>query len=86
MKQLSRIIGASVATEAVLPALALTLIAIPGWFRAATAPPATLLLTAPGPIRGGVATIGSSGVTYFCTLSAGQSPSTIFALNLNGTV
>src|SRR2546423_5172186 len=64
--------------------LALSGASIP--LHAASAPPATLLFTAPGPIQGGVATIGSSGETYFCTLSAGQTPSTVFALNLNGTV
>src|SRR5437660_767566 len=53
--------------------------------RAATAPPATLMYTASGPVHGGVATIGTSGVTYFTALSANGNPAKVIALNANGT-
>jgi len=84
--QQSRSANARAVTKPAVFAFLLALIGASIPLHAATAPPATLLFTAPGPIQGGVATIGSSGVTYFCTLSAGQSPSTIFVLNLSGSV
>ena len=51
----------------------------------ATAPSATLMYTASGPVHGGVATIGTSGVTYLTALSANGNPSKLIALNANGT-
>src|SRR2546429_2384259 len=53
--------------------------------RASTAPAATLMYTASGPVHGGVATIGTSGVIYFTALSANGNPAKVIALNANGT-
>src|SRR5439155_11560685 len=55
--------------------------------RAATAPPATLVYTAPdnAAIRGGVATIGTSGVTYFSILSTGTTRAKVIKLSATGT-
>ena len=55
--------------------------------RAATAPPGTLLWTTTNnaAILGGMATIGSSGVSYFSTLSTPSTWANVTALNLSGT-
>jgi len=58
---------------------------VPAAVRAATAPPATLMYTASGPVHGGVATIGTSGVTYLTVLSANGNPAKVIALNANST-
>src|SRR6266513_428407 len=63
--------------------LALNITAIPS--RAASPPPATLMYTASGPVHGGVATIGTTGVTYLTALSANGNPSKVIALNVTGT-
>ena len=77
-------------TKPALFAFVLALNYIPMPSQAATAPPATLMYTAPNnaSIHGGVATIGSSGASYFTTLSTVGPPSTkanVTALNLNGS-
>ncbi len=55
--------------------------------RAATPPPTTLLYTAPASasIHGGVATIGTSGVTYFSILSTGSTRAKVIKLSASGT-
>src|SRR2546429_303796 len=67
--------------------LLLTMSVIPFPSRAATAPVATLVYTTDNnaPIPGGMTTIGSSGVTYFSTLSTATTRANVTALNFSGT-